>query len=1199
MKVSSFLFKRVFVYLFLILSPSLFAQVGIGTSSPQETALLDIVPSLNDKGILIPRIDIPNLNSQEPITGDITNSESLLAYNTNETTGKGFYYWSGSKWIKLIVNEDVDNTNIYNKNGTITENFRTINLDDHIYGYINNETDKDFLYLSPAGVNSDEYYWSSSAGLGFAVGTSDAFVIKANRMATLTSSSSPATPTTGSLVIKHEISDGTGVSSIIFPSGSNKGSDYGYISYEDDGSTNGTTSENGLLTLGIANDGSGTSDTDRDNLNIVASGSVGISNKGPNLQSALDLGQTNKGLLINRVALTSTTSKGPIYGNQADMPESLLVYNTATAGTSPNNVIPGFYYWSANKWNLLQTNGGEKNLYNSNNALSENRTVNLNSKTLDFTGGSKSIRFNPDGTININAYGSGANAGMPTQILGVGSTGNLVELDTDMAYDMTNRDWYKENTNNIPENVNDNIWTNGEVGINTKNPNAPLHIFEETGTPPSGNDGSLILEHGNDGGESSILFKSKVNAGSDYGYISYKDDGDTTNVSQENGLLTIGVKNDGNVNNLEDLADDINLAASGSVGISNSSPNLRSSIDLGQTNKGLLINRVALTSTTSKGPIYGNQVDMPESLLVYNTATAGTSPNNVTPGYYYWSANKWNLLQTAGGEKNLYNSNNALSENRTLNLNSKTLDFVGGANRIRFNPNGTINLSAYGAGVNAALPTQFLGVDATGNLIELNTATAYNMANSDWYKENTTSIPDNVNDNIWTNGEVGINTKNPNAPLHIFEETGTPPSENDGSLILEHGNDGGESSILFKSKVNAGSDYGYISYKDDGDTTNVSQENGLLTIGIKNDGSNNSDPADIDNINLVASGSVGISNISPNIKASLDLGQKNKGLLINRVALTGLNSSAPIYGSQADMPESMLVYNTATAGTSPNNVMPGFYYWYSGKWNRLQNPGGEKNIYNTNGALNEDRTLSFNSHKMIFSSGNGRSLNLVPADPADLSKPFIFETQNAIRFNIDDDPALDIDSEGFIHFNNYGKGNITADKTYNLAVDASGKVIEEKNNVGMQFYSYDIDARMSPDIIDIAYNGPIGNSGYYNSSLNSSAAFPVMIPDSATDKEGFVIKIMGVYNVKNTGEFNFSQTSDDGARIYIDGVLALNDWFDGGGGDASNKINLAKGKHKFEFWYYENAGNENFSFSWGSNPDGRSGVIKASQFTID
>jgi hypothetical protein len=34
-------------------------------------------------------------------------------------------------------------------------------------------------------------------------------------------------------------------------------------------------------------------------------------------------------------------------------------------------------------------------------------------------------------------------------------------------------------------------------------------------------------------------------------------------------------------------------------------------------------------------------------LLVYNTATAGSTPNNVVPGYYYWNGTAW--IQISGG----------------------------------------------------------------------------------------------------------------------------------------------------------------------------------------------------------------------------------------------------------------------------------------------------------------------------------------------------------------------------------------------------------------------------------------------------------------------------------------------------------------------------------------------------------------------
>src|SRR5690606_40681492 len=48
------------------------------------------------------------------------------------------------------------------------------------------------------------------------------------------------------------------------------------------------------------------------------------------------------------------------------------------------------------------------------------------------------------------------------------------------------------------------------------------------------------------------------------------------------------------------------------------------------------------------------------------------------------------------------------------------------------------------------------------------------------------------------------------------------------------------------------------------------------------------------------------------------------------IALTSTAVFAPVEGTEV---ESLLVYNTATAG----NVTPGFYYWFNNKWERIVN----------------------------------------------------------------------------------------------------------------------------------------------------------------------------------------------------------------------------------------------------------------------
>jgi hypothetical protein len=75
---------------------------------------------------------------------------------------------------------------------------------------------------------------------------------------------------------------------------------------------------------------------------------VGINNDGsdPDNSAMLDVKSTDKGFLPPRIALTATNSANPV----TTPADGLLVYNTATAGASPNNVVPGYYYWNGTAW---------------------------------------------------------------------------------------------------------------------------------------------------------------------------------------------------------------------------------------------------------------------------------------------------------------------------------------------------------------------------------------------------------------------------------------------------------------------------------------------------------------------------------------------------------------------------------------------------------------------------------------------------------------------------------------------------------------------------------------------------------------------------------------------------------------------------------------------------------------------------------
>lgn len=78
------------------------------------------------------------------------------------------------------------------------------------------------------------------------------------------------------------------------------------------------------------------------NLGILSMAQVGIGTENPNPDSDLTLASPDKGLLLNKVALSGTTSASPLSAHV----EGMTVYNTANSG----DVTPGTYYNDGTKW---------------------------------------------------------------------------------------------------------------------------------------------------------------------------------------------------------------------------------------------------------------------------------------------------------------------------------------------------------------------------------------------------------------------------------------------------------------------------------------------------------------------------------------------------------------------------------------------------------------------------------------------------------------------------------------------------------------------------------------------------------------------------------------------------------------------------------------------------------------------------------
>jgi hypothetical protein len=103
---------------------------------------------------------------------------------------------------------------------------------------------------------------------------------------------------------------------------------------------------------------------------------------------------------------------------------------------------------------------------------------------------------------------------------------------------------------------------------------------------------------------------------------------------------------------------------------------------------------------------------------------------------------------------------------------------------------------------------------------------------------------------------------------------------------------------------------------------------------------------------------VGIGTNTPNSSSVLDVTATNKGFLPPRIALTGTNDVATISSPATGL----MVYNTATAGTPPTNVIPGFYYFESGKWQRVINQQPDATVnFNTSNPTTGSPTFTPNT----------------------------------------------------------------------------------------------------------------------------------------------------------------------------------------------------------------------------------------------
>ncbi|WP_191860818.1 beta strand repeat-containing protein [Hanstruepera ponticola] len=111
-------FKVLFLFCYYCFTINIVAQVGIGTTNPDASSILDITAS--DKGVLVPRVNLTDVtNTTAPVASPAT---GLLVWNTNAGTtggnGVGFYFFNGTQWTPIQQSQGDDHD--FYEEGTTT-----------------------------------------------------------------------------------------------------------------------------------------------------------------------------------------------------------------------------------------------------------------------------------------------------------------------------------------------------------------------------------------------------------------------------------------------------------------------------------------------------------------------------------------------------------------------------------------------------------------------------------------------------------------------------------------------------------------------------------------------------------------------------------------------------------------------------------------------------------------------------------------------------------------------------------------------------------------------------------------------------------------------------------------------------------------------------------------------------------------------
>jgi len=354
--------KRIFHILLLTLFSflSLQAQVTVGSDNPPaKAALLEVKTQepnadnvTTDKGgLLLPRVQLQMLNSLLPflpdseLTAQGQKHAGLMVYNVKPVTAqnieKGVYVWDGIKWVR---SESGATATVDADNGLTWTGSKV-----QLGGNLNKNTTVD--------QSSWDMLFSTGSSGRFSV-NSNGMVVYRNNVGIGTSSPSYQLHVSGDSYLTGNMGIGTTPHTSYRVNVDGNSRLYGNVGINANPSSTYTLNVAGtsyisyssyvMGNLGVGTISPGQKLHVQGNSYMSGVAKIGSSDTSiTNTSAQMELADNNKGLLLNRVALTSPSVRAPVSNATAGM----MVYNT-----TPNaSLTPGVYYWNGVNWIRMVT----------------------------------------------------------------------------------------------------------------------------------------------------------------------------------------------------------------------------------------------------------------------------------------------------------------------------------------------------------------------------------------------------------------------------------------------------------------------------------------------------------------------------------------------------------------------------------------------------------------------------------------------------------------------------------------------------------------------------------------------------------------------------------------------------------------------------------------------------------------------------